>query len=110
MKKVIYADSSQVVGDEIAAVLLEYAAALASHHSAEPVTFRSVGPHGGEEDASFLVGPASQIAVEEAEDGVEPDNARAIAFMRRRISDLSPIARPRAEDRQDPSVLDGYEF
>jgi hypothetical protein len=109
VKKVIYADSSQIVGDEVAAVMLEYAAALASSQAAEPVTFRAVGAEGAEEDASFLLGPASQIAVEEAEPGDEPDNSAAIAFMRQRISALGSGARPQTEEHQ-ASMLDGYEL
>jgi hypothetical protein len=113
VKKVIYSDSSQIVGDEVAGVMLEYAAALASHHAAEPLTFRAVNSGGDFEDASFLLGPASQIAVERAEDGDEPDNTEAIAFMRRRITELGSAARPRAEapdGRQPGSALDGYEL
>lgn len=111
MKKVIYSDSSQLVGDEVAGVLLEYAAALASRQAAEAVTFRTVSTSRGEGDASFLLGPASQIAVEEADDGEEPDNTEAIAFMRRRIAELGSGARPRAEQQPgQQSALDGYDF
>jgi hypothetical protein len=109
VKKVIYADSSQIVGNEVAAVMLEYAAALATSSASEPVTFRAVGAT-GEEDASFLLGPASQIAVEEAEGDQEPDNSAAIAFMRARIAELGAEARPQAESPRGGSLLDGYEF
>jgi hypothetical protein len=109
VKKVTYADSSQIIGDELAEVMLEYAAALASSQAAEPLTFRAVGAHGHEEDASFLLGPASQIALEEAEAGTEPDNSAVVAFMRRRIAELGSAARPQSEEHQE-SILDGYEF
>ena len=109
MKKVNYSDSSQVVGDEVADVLLEYAAALATHQASEPVKFRAVGTDGGEVDASFLLGPASQIAVEEADDGPEPRNDEAIDFMRERIRALGSGARPQAEQQPSESVLDGYD-
>ena len=105
----IYSDSAQVVGDEVAALMLEYAAALASHQAAEPLTLRAIGAGGQVEDASFLLGPASQIAVEEAEAGEEPDNSAAIAFMRKRIEELATGARPQTEAQQG-SALDGYEL
>jgi len=109
VKKVIYSDSSQIVGDEVADVLLEFAAALARNQAAEPITFRALGPT-GEEDASFLLGPASQIAVEEADGGDEPDNSAAIAFMRGRIAELGgSAARPQPERHTDPA-MDGHEF
>jgi hypothetical protein len=111
VKKVIYSDSSQIVGDEVAAVLLEFAAALAGAGAAEPVTFRAVGSHGGTEDASFLLGPASQIAVEATDGGEEPDNSAAIAHMRGRIAELRSGGRPQAEPpRRQEIDLDEYEY
>ena len=109
MKKVIYSDSEQIVGDEVAAVMLEYAAALAIHQTSEPVTFRAIGSSGAEEDASFLLGPSSQIAVEEADGGPEPDNSAAIAAMRKRITELGAGVRPQSVVPQE-SVLDGYDL
>ena len=84
-----------MVGDEFGRLILEYAAALARNNTAEPLHFSAVNSE-GLVNASFLLGPASQLVVVETHTHLpEPDNTTAEEFMRKRINQLSfPVPQP----------------
>ena len=61
MREIHYADSSLVTSDEIAAVVMEYAAALANRGEAATLTVPALGLDDGETRVEMLLGPASQV-------------------------------------------------
>jgi hypothetical protein len=121
MKRISYASTSVLVGDDFGTLLLEYAAALARNGTSETIMFRGIGDEDSRElEVSFIVGPASEIVVERLSDqGVasEPDNADIMAALQRRIAELTKeedrkstravIPEPAAEER---TLIDGLDI
>jgi hypothetical protein len=88
MRRVTYVDESVIVGDEFAAVVLDYAAALIRNGDSEALHFVALSGE-GEVETAFLLGPASQLVVVKTESLLpEPDNSAAVKFMRSRIAEL----------------------
>ena len=106
MRRVTYVDESLIVGDEFGRLIVDFAAALAKNNTAEPLRFVGLNDEGAVE-ASFLLGPASQLVVLETRSLLpEPDNREAEEFMRSRIRDLAaPVPQPvdrNADDGASP--------
>lgn len=68
MKRVIYAGSEFVTGDEIAATLLRCGQALAEAGEAEAVTLPTREPDGSVGEVTVLIGPASQMVARDVHD------------------------------------------
>jgi hypothetical protein len=65
MKRIVYAGSRLLTGDDIAVAVLEYCAALADADTAETVEIPVLDDSGARSMATLLVGPASQIVAED---------------------------------------------
>lgn len=93
MKRVIYAGSEFLTGDEIASALLRYSAALAEVGEAETVTIPAVEDDGSVGSVDLLVGPASQIVAIPAGRGTtELVDAGIVAELEARTRRLRPVA------------------
>lgn len=87
MKHVTFAEKSLLVGDEVADLLLEYAALVASSGNADTVDVRAFGADGQEVVATLLLFQGVPIMAETSHTSmVEPDNAEALEYMRGRIA------------------------
>lgn len=94
MKHITYADTSVLVGDDAADTLLEYAATLARHQSADALELEALGSDGHDIRATFLLDSgASLLAASSRSQLPEPDNAAAIRYMRERIALIGRPAR-----------------
>lgn len=104
MMHVTFADKSLLLGDDAARALLDYATALADHNRADQVTLRAIGNDGNEIDVSMVLDAGTIIAAETTNATVEPpDNAFAVADIRRRLSRLTHRVTPAA------TASDGFE-
>lgn len=107
MKRVIYAGSEFVTGDDIAAALLATCQALAEVGEAETVSIPTLNDDGSVGGVLLLIGPASQMMahqiVTDAEEVIDaPAVSRLNAIQRR----LHPTAAFDVEPT-DPSPWDG---
>lgn len=108
MRRIIYAGTELVTGDEIAQTLLRLSEALARLGSAETVSIPILNADGSLGTASLLVGPSSQIVTLDAGDHLdELVDPTALGELRDRITSLvssgserddSPDARDLLED------------
>ncbi len=102
MKQLYYGQAKFLVGDEVADTLLEYAAALAQHSSADTLVIRVLGPDGNEESTELLLTQSTMMtAVSTRSQLQEPDNI-AIVTMRERMSALAPMHQRVVADDQPP--------
>lgn len=86
MKHITYAEKSLLVGDELADLILQYGAHLASNGVADTVTVHAYGADGDEVIATLLLDSGSNIMAESTNSRmVEPDNAAVVAFLQERI-------------------------
>ena len=93
MKRVIYAGSEFVTGDEIASALLVCSQALAEAGEAQTVSVPSRESDGSVGTVMVLIGPASQIVAMDAHgDGEELLDAAAVARLDAIARSLRPIA------------------
>lgn len=91
MKRIHYASGSLLTGDDIADVLLRFAAALAHNNSAAEVRAPAVVDGGRTGEVFLLLGPASQmLAEEEPFGGEELLDERFVAEFEQRIAALGP--------------------
>jgi len=67
MKRLSYSDELLVTDDEVAELVLEYAAALARTANADVVHIPVIDGSGHESIATLLLGPSSEIVAVEAE-------------------------------------------
>jgi hypothetical protein len=101
MKHVTYAEKSLLVGDEMADVLLQYAAQLACDGHADAIDVQAISSDGDEVMATFLVGAGAPLMAETSTTTLpEPDNGdlvdrlRADLDRRRRPSEIEPEDAP----------------
>jgi hypothetical protein len=98
MKRITYLNTTALVGNEFADLLLEFAAALARKQQAETVHFLGISDQGVQE-FTIVVGPASELAAVtvDSEPGVEPPaNTDASTIISWRLRDLEPESPLRA--------------
>ncbi|WP_431278732.1 hypothetical protein [Leifsonia poae] len=88
MKRIHYASGTLVTGDDIADVLVRYAAVLAENGGAAEVSAPVVVGDGQVGRALLLLGPASQILAEDAPDTAELEDAEFVAEVGRSIAAL----------------------
>lgn len=87
MKHVTFAGKSLLVGDEVADLLMEYAALVASSGNADTVDVRAFGADGQEVIATLLLEQGVPIMAETSQSSMmEPDNAQALEYMREKIA------------------------
>ncbi|WP_341997875.1 hypothetical protein MRBLWH7_004098 [Microbacterium sp. LWH7-1.2] len=93
MKRVIYAGSEFVTGDDLAATLLRCSQALAEAGEAEAVTLPTREPDGSVGEVTVLIGPASQMVARDVHDeNGELVDEGAIERMKSIQRRLHPIA------------------
>jgi hypothetical protein len=102
MKHVTYAEKTLLVGDEMADVLLEYAAQLSSDGDGEALDVRAISGDGDEVVATFLLGGGVPLMAETTTSTLpEPDNAELVERVRtdiarrQRPADIQPEDAPR---------------
>lgn len=104
MKRIIYAGSEFLTGDDIAAALMRYSAALAEVGEAETVTIPALEVDGTIGTVDLLVGPASQIiAIPVGRGGTELIDVGVLAELEARTRRLRPIA---VIDPEPPTEVD----
>ena len=80
MREIAYAGGTFLTGDEVARVLMEYAAQLANANRAATVHVPAIGPSGDFVDVAVVIGPSSQLmseAVASAHDDPDPTDFTA---------------------------------
>jgi len=83
MKNIRYDSTMILVADDVADAVIEYAAALSGGDRADTVDVPAVGPDGTMTTTKILIGPASEIVVEDAdEDELEADAPEFVARLR----------------------------
>lgn len=108
MRRIVYAGTSFLTGDELAASLLDYARALARQGSSDTVSLPAKTASGAVGTVEILIGPASQLVSEPAElEGPEIEDAIALADLHKRNAATGPH-RPMSEsaDSGPHPVLD----
>jgi hypothetical protein len=68
MKHIHYDNTTILTGDDIADAVIEYAAALSGGDRADTVAVPSIAPDGTRTTTKILIGPASEVVIEDAED------------------------------------------
>jgi hypothetical protein len=87
MKHVTYAAKSLLVGDEMADVLLEYAAQLSSDGDGKALNVRAISGDGDEVVATFLLSGGVPLMAETTTSTLpEPDNVELVGRIRAEIS------------------------
>lgn len=107
MKSLFYAGTEFVTGDEIADALLECSAALAEARLAESIDIPVREADGSRGEATFLIGPASQVVAKDipgaAEELVDAD---VVARLRDITRSLHPVVRPEEQSAEQPLAWD----
>lgn len=86
MKRIIYGETSWLIGDDAADTVLQYAVELAQRDSAASVDMVVLDGAGSEQVVSFLIGPATMMMAETTWSSLpEPDNTIAVDRMRERL-------------------------
>ncbi|MDR7191061.1 hypothetical protein J2Y46_003919 [Microbacterium sp. BE35] len=92
MKRVTYAGSEFVTGNDIAAALLGCGQALAEAGEAEAVTVPTREPDGSVGEVTVLIGPASQMVARDADSDDELVDESAVARLKSIQRRLRPVA------------------
>jgi len=106
MKKLVYAGTELVTGDDIAIAVLRYCQALAEARAAELIEIPVLTANGSRTRATFIVGPSSQmIAVDEdgSGEGEEIVDLDVIARLEARIRAQHPTAQTNQHDATNGS-------
>jgi hypothetical protein len=89
MMHLTFSDKSLLVGDEIAQLVVEYAAALANAGRADTVTLAAYGADGDEVEAMLLLGGGAPLMAETTHSDLpEPDNSHARNYVRELLNNL----------------------
>ncbi|WP_108251075.1 hypothetical protein [Planctomonas deserti] len=109
MKHLTYADKNLLVGDEVADLLLQYAARLASSGVADTVDVHAISSDGDEVTATFLLGEGAPLMTETTHSTVpEPDNTGAVQQITERMGRLVPTAVETELDPETAALNDLY--
>ncbi|KJL43196.1 hypothetical protein [Microbacterium trichothecenolyticum] len=107
MKRVTYAGSEFVTGNDIAAALLGCGQALAEAGEAEAVTVPTREPDGSVGEVTVLIGPASQMVAHDADSDDELVDEAAVARLKsiqRRLRPVAVIDLPASHDDWDDEI------
>lgn len=86
MQHLTVVDKSLLVGDEVAEVLLEYAALLGDSAGADTVRINAISADGNHVIASVLLNAGVGLVAETANSQLpEPENGEAVEYMRSRL-------------------------
>jgi hypothetical protein len=87
MKYIVYGENRVMTGDEIAEAVIAYAAALGQNGTTDIVDVPTSDEHGSATTAELLLGPASQLMIENApDDELEPEDDALVAELVRRAA------------------------
>jgi hypothetical protein len=107
MKHITFGDKSSLSGDEIADLLLKYAALLTREASGDAVDVAAISSDGDEVTASFLLGPGVTMMAETTHNTLpEPDNTAAIGYVKEAM--MRALVHPTAVPG-DVDHLTGYD-
>lgn len=116
MKHIRYDNTTILTGDDIADAVIEYAAALSGGDRADTVAVPSIAPDGTRTTTKILIGPTSELVVEDADDDqLEDEDGDFVERLRAAArtfghaepihastrSDLKDIGSSNADDRAD---------
>jgi len=108
MKHITFADKSLLAGDELADVLVDYAATLADNNRADSVTFSAIGADGDEVEATYLLNSGTNLVIETSNTTLpEPENSAVVHYMQQRIDALRY---PKTVQPQEPTGTDLPDF
>lgn len=83
MKHIHYDGSIVTTGDAIAEAVIEYAAVLGANGRSDTVNVPTFDEHGTSTVATLLIGPASQIVIDDApDDELEPEDPEFVERLR----------------------------
>jgi hypothetical protein len=105
-----FSDKNLLVGDELAQVLIDYTAALASAKLGDSVTVNAIGADGDAVKAMLLLDTGAPVMAETTHSDLpEPDNDAVVEYMKLKTLELEP---PRAASvqEQDDMNLDANHF
>lgn len=109
MKRILYANGSVLTSDRIADAVVRYATVLAGASAADNIRFPVV-KDGQPSFVEMLIGPASELMVEDAGDdpGAGFEDAAFLADLTKRGDRMShpPTIKPGASRTEDLSVFD----
>ena len=95
LKVIHYGTADILTGDAIADAVIEYAGSLAQHHSADTVNVPAIALDGTLTRTKVLIGPASQMIVQDAPDDVleprDPEFVRRLEQAGRRLGPHRPL-------------------
>lgn len=101
MKIIVYAGSEFLTGDDVAAALLDYSESLGAAHAAHIAEIPVREPDGSTINATFLVGPASQIVVKDAPlTGSELTAPAVVAQLKSLTREQRPVMRVASDPRE----------
>jgi hypothetical protein len=105
MKYIHYDGSAILTGDAIAEAVAQYAAVLGANGRTDTVHVPTVDWDGASTTATMLLGPASQIVVDDAPDDLlEPDDDGFVQRLRDAAEHVGPASPVNAEPgAADPS-------
>jgi hypothetical protein len=110
VKHIHYDSATILTGDDVADAVIEYAAALSGGDRADTVAVPSVAPDGTLTTTKILIGPASELVVEDADDDVlETEDAEFVQRLRaaaRTFGHSEPIHAAERAELDDPDQLD----
>lgn len=110
MMHITFTNKSLLVGDEIARLVIEYAAALARNGGADTVDIVAYGADGDQVTALLLLDEGAPLMAESTHSDLpEPDNDAAAAYVRQHLNALSPPASSPAFGGQTGSDIDAWE-
>lgn len=91
MKYIHYDAVVLMTGDDIADAVIEYAGALALNDEADTIHVPTVHADGGSSHVTLLVGPSSEMVVEDAPDEVlEPEDEEFVTRLRNAARIVGP--------------------
>lgn len=97
MQHLTLADKSLLIGDEVADLLVAYAAVIATANAGDHITVNAFGVDGAQVAAQILLNSGTTLMAESTISELpEPDNAEAIDYLRDRLQFYGqlPIGEP----------------
>lgn len=111
MMHLTFADKSLLVGDEVADLILEYAALLARKGDADTVTVAAYGSDGDAVRAKFLLDEGAPVMVETTHSDLpEPDNGDTAMYIREQMMRRSSPPPVQPTDRTMPASYEDLDL
>ena len=106
MKNIRYDSAIILTSDDVADAVIEYAAALSGGDRADTVEVPAVAPDGMMTTTKILIGPASELVVEDADaDKLEMENTEFVERLRAAAETFGHSEPIHAADRETPEKL-----